>query len=433
MEKGKQSMREIVVIGGGAAGLPLSLLLSRKGRKVLVLEKNDRVGRKLLATGNGRCNLANADFSLSHYHGSLVPYLSGLFQTFGPDKIRAFWESIGIDYLQEGDRFYPRSLQASSVVNSLRRFIDQSALIEVKTHTRVIGITPFSGGFEIEAREKSEDGGENTVIYRARQVCVCMGGKASYSLGADGDGARMAKKLGIPVTPLRPGICRLILSDPYLKRLAGLKIDAKASLYADSLQGEAKGEILFTKEGISGPAVLDLSRLAGDLLSSGKAVRISVDLMPELSAEALMALLKKRCERLGDFALEEALEGLLHNRIIGTVIEKAALERRREAGKLLESELFNLIDQIKDLRFQIASLDSFKEAQITVGGVSSDGVTKELESKRYPGLFFAGEVLDADGDCGGYNLMFAVASAMQAAEQIAKQNTRHFAEEKSHG
>jgi predicted Rossmann fold flavoprotein len=412
-------MAEIAIIGGGASGMVAAIVAARLGASVCIFEKKDRIGRKLLSTGNGRCNLSNRDMHFSHYHGSVAALLPQLWPQMGEERIRQFWQELGIDYT-EGDagKLFPRSLQAASVLNVLRR--ELAALsVEIVTKTLVTQIRHGRSEYLLEV--KSEEAPFKRKNVAAKAVLLCAGGKAYPKLGADGEGAELARRLQMQVSPLRPALCRLKLQVPYLKRLAGLKRNVPAALW---IEGECRqretGEILFTDQGVSGPAVLNLSRSAGEALQSGRRPVLTLDLVPEMEKGALFVYLLERKERLGGFSAEEALEGWLPKTLIPVALAESGLSPRTGFGSLDKKEIGALAQSLKQWEMPVLALGGWEEAQITVGGVEAGEITAQLESRRHKGLFMAGEVLDLDGDCGGYNLQWAAGSAMIAAEAAAE-------------
>lgn len=409
-------MTDIAIIGGGASGMTAAIAAAELGVSVCVLEKKDRVGRKLLTTGNGRCNLSNQDLSLSHYHGSVARLLPALWPRMDGERLKEFWRSLGIEYT-EGDqgKLYPRSLQAASVLNVLRRRMDDLG-VKVYTEALVKEIRKGCGGYQLvwEQNGKKE-------IMAAKTVILCAGGKAYPKLGADGEGARLAKGLQMRVNPLRPALCRLTIDSPYLKRLSGVKLEIPISLWWEEEERQREqGEVLFTDTGLSGPPVLNLSRLAGEGLKSGKTPVVVLDLVPEMEKGPLFSYWTERTSRLADWTLEDAMEGWLPKKLIPVVLLEAGLDRLQRAGEIDKRKIGRLIAILKNYRLTVSGLGGWEEAQITVGGIAEQEINEHLESKRYPGLFIAGEVLDLDGDCGGYNLQWAAGSGMIAAEEAAR-------------
>ena len=424
-------MKALAVIGGGASGMICAITALRRGLSVVLIEQMDRVGKKLLATGNGRCNLANRQFDLSHYHGSCVQAAAKVFESYGTEEIEAFWEGLGILYTEEEDgKCYPRSLQASSVLNVLRRELssyEKRGRLQLLTGAKVKDLRPVkdsSGtleGWSLLLQIRNEEGILEERL-SASQVVLATGGKASPKLGSDGSGYRLAEKLGGKVSFLRPGICRLLSEEPCVRRLAGQKVTGWVRLLADEEEiTSIREELLFTAEGVSGPAVLSLSRPAGDALEEDKQVYLTVDLAEEYTEGRLFAFLMKRSEIFEDLSLEEMLEGFIPKRMIPEVLNQASLDRTETGRHVDKRQMGALAKGLKAFRIPISRLDTFRDAQVTVGGVLGSSLGEGLEAKKAPGIYYAGELLDLDGDCGGYNLMFAAASGLWIGNRVKDQ------------
>lgn len=415
-------MAELAVIGGGASGMVAAIVAARMGVSVCIFEKKDRVGRKLLSTGNGRCNLSNRDLDFSHYHGSVAKLLPGLWPQMNEEKVKQFWWELGIDYAEGDDgKLFPRSFQAGSVLNVLRRELE-ALQIEVQTNTLITQIHKGRSEYLLEAKDQDS----KTKRFTARAVILCAGGKAYPKLGADGEGAALAKRLQMQVTPLRPALCRLKLEAPYLKQLAGLKLNIPVSLYWEgALQQREVGEILFTDQGASGPVVLNISRKAGEGLKGGKKPMIVLDTVPEMEQGILFSYLLSRAERMEKRSAAQMLEGWLPKTLIPVMLAEAGIMQKEAAGQLGKRKIGALAKKLKEWQIPVSGLGGWEEAQITVGGIDGKEVTDRLESIKHKGFFMAGEVLDLDGDCGGYNLQWAVGSAMIAAEAAVIYTRKH--------
>ena len=405
-------MTDVIIIGGGASGMVAAIQAAHLGVSVCILEKKDRVGRKLLTTGNGRCNLSNRDLDFEHYHGSVSKLLPKLWKRMDAARVEDFWRELGIDYTEgENGKLYPRSLQAGSVVNALRRKIEELG-IEVRTETPVKEIRRVHQGYLVLTPQET---------FQTKTVILCAGGKAYPKLGADGEGAKLAKSLKMQVNPLRPALCRLNLDFPYLKRLSGVKLTIPISLWWEGqCQQEEEGEVLFTDTGISGPPVLNLSRMAGKGFSEGKESEVKLDLVPEMERGELFAYMTERMKRLSAWNVEEALEGWLPKKMVPVILLLAEVDRLQTAGSLNKRQIGAICRVLKEMTAPVSGLAGWEEAQITVGGIAEREVTERLESRKHKGLFMAGEVLDLDGDCGGYNLQWAVGSALVAAEEAVR-------------
>ncbi len=406
-------MRKVVVVGGGASGMMAAIAAQDAGASVVLMEKTDRVGRKLLATGNGRCNIANRHLTGAAYHGTCASLTVPVFQRFGLRDTAAFFESLGLPVREEEGRLYPYNLQASSVQDVLRYEIARRGAA-VRLMSPVTALHRAKNGWRVE----TASGGEP-----CDAVVLAAGGKAAPQLGSAGEGFALCRALKIAVTPLRPSLVRLLCDSPYLKRLSGVKVEGRADV---GCEGNAvrteRGEILFTDEGVSGPPILQLSRDAGTLRAEGKQAFLTIDQFPERGAADLVQSLTARCRNLGYKDCFEAFNGILHKKMIPVMLLVCGIEKSRSASSLREEEIRRIAAFLKGWVLPVRGDAGFRDAQVTAGGIHRREVTDRLASVRYDGLYFAGEVLDIDGDCGGYNLQWAWSSGYVAGKEAAYGN-----------
>ena len=399
---------DTLIIGGGAAGLMAGCALSRAGRHVAILEKQDRVGRKLLSTGNGRCNLTNLNASADRYHGSRQAARQAL-RAWPPKKIVAEFEALGIPCRADGEgRVYPLSNQAASVLDALRLGCDENGA-DTLTGFAVTALRRTGDGFEAVAADGRR--------VRGRTALVCAGGLAAPKLGACGDGYRLLEGLGHAITPRFPAIAALKTPPEAVRGLKGQRAEAALALLVGGREvRRERGELLFAEYGLSGIAAMQLARPANEALRSGERCAVRLDLAPGLDARALLAA---RHERLPRRALEDFLSGIVSKRVGQALVRAAGLEQRLPAGALDASGLDRLAKALSAWTLPVVGVQGFDQAQVTAGGASlKDFDLRTMASLRVPGLFAAGEVLDVDGDCGGFNLHWAWASALTAAEAI---------------
>ncbi len=394
---------EIIVIGGGASGILAAIVARRNGANVTLLEKNPRIGKKILATGNGRCNYTNVLANADDYNHP--DFVAPVLDLFGPDRTIAFFERLGIAPKVETEgKAYPRSEQASSFLDVFLYELNASG-VNVVCDAPVVRLVSAGRGFQVFRQDGTR--------HDADRVILATGGKAMPSSGSDGSGYALAERLGHHITPLFPALARLTLASPYLKQLDGVKIPGKAELLhrGDVLQSEYD-DILFTKYGISGPTILRLSRKANELTLQGETVQVRVVLLDQLTRTDVEKRLAAALDRPVDFSLV----GLIHKKLIPALIKEAGIQKQdTPVSKLTTVERNRLVDLLFDWRFTVTGNRGFEDAQITVGGIAVtdiDPVT--MESKLVPGLYFAGEILDVDGPCGGFNLQWAWASGYAA-------------------
>lgn len=402
-----------------------AIAAARRGAAVTVLERMPRVGKKLLATGNGRCNFTNAHPEPGRYHGRDRDFAAAVLAAFDLDATLRFFADLGIAAREEdAGKIFPRSGQASSVLDVLRH---ELARLGVETHcdAEVTRLERRPGLWEVAARA----GG-----FRGDAIVLASGGRASPRLGSNGSGYALVQPLGHRLIPPFPALTRIRVASPFLKHLKGVKIDGVATLVPpgpDRPHGErlllasdnsAAGEILFTETGLSGPPILDLSRRVGERVQRGEGTLVQLDICPDFAADALEALLRERFGGRPGVSAELALIGFLHKRLIVPVLKVAGIaDPTRPAASLIEAEVAAVAAVLKGWRFEVTGTDSWTDAQVAAGGVDVADVSPEtLESRLAPGLFFAGEVLDIDGDCGGFNLQWAWSSGHLAGTEAAK-------------
>lgn len=402
-------MTQIVIIGGGASGLVAAIMAARNGAGVTVLERMQRVGKKLLATGNGRCNLANRYLDMSHYHGTHPEFVGGIFAQLGLEKTLAFFESLGVSVQEEDEgRLFPASGQASSVLDVLRYEMDQLSVAEV-CETIVQVIQPVRGALKCVCG--------NGHVYEADRVIVCAGGKSAPNLGSNGGGYKLAQGLGHTIIEPFPALVQVCLDAPYLNQIAGVAIQGKAEVLVDGeSRGTEIGELLFAKYGISGSAILKLSRQVSEYTLKGRNTLLRLDLFPALSHEALYEQIRRRIMANSRKPTNFCFVGCIHKRLIPILLRVADISNPGGAcGDLSHDEIERIAVAMKEWTIPCSGTQSWMFSQVTAGGVDVrevDSVT--LESKRAPGVYFAGEVLDIDGDSGGYNLQWAWASGAVA-------------------
>lgn len=396
---------KVAVIGGGASGMTAALAASKAGNEVLLFERQARVGKKLLATGNGRCNLSNTDISPEHFHSEDKDFCKSALSLFDEDKTREFFLSLGLVLTElENGRIYPLSEQANSVVDCLRLALTGEN-ITVLTDTEVTEVKKSEDTFVLLC-------GSNKYI--ADKVIVACGGMAAKKLGGTSLGYDILRSFGHTITKLSPSLVQLKTDNTYTRSLKGVRAEASVKLIENKKTvAKSTGEIQFTDYGVSGPAVFEISRAAA--LSKG--AFLSIDLMREHSKEDIVSLLETKKKVYAEEKLENLLVGILHNRLGRTVLRYCGYKLDSVISDLSYEEMQDIADGIKHFELSLLGTTGFENAQVTAGGVSTCEFDKEtLESKLVPGLFAAGEVLDVDGDCGGYNLQWAWSSGLLAAK-----------------
>ncbi len=411
----------ILIIGGGAAGLAAGVTAAWRGAKVRILERMSRVGKKLLATGNGRCNLANRDLRPEFFHGSCAgDFAAEVFRQFDLQRTLAFFRKLGVEpRVEEDGLIYPASGQASSVLEVLRYELDRLG-VETVCDTNVQRIERQIARRGAEFVCSTADGGR----FEAARVILAAGGKSSPNFGSNGGGFKLAEALGHTIAEPFPALVPVTLDAPFLKHLDGVRISARVAACVDGLPHRAEtGELQLTEYGASGIVVFQLSRIFADPQNRGRDLALCIDLFPDMAdAEELARMLAARFAASPEKSLEFSLVGLLHKKLIPVVWREAGQpDPIIPCGQIGDAAIKRLAALLKNWRLSATGTQSWMHSQVTAGGViAKEVIPQTLESRLVPGLFFCGEVLDLDGDCGGYTLQWAWSSAHIAATPAAE-------------
>lgn len=393
----------IGIIGGGASGMAAALAAAENnGAQVVLLERQARVGRKLQATGNGRCNLTNLHASEGGYHGEEPSFAEYAIGQFGPEKTLEWFRSLGLfTVAEESGRVYPYSDQANSVLDVLR-FALEKPNIEVKLGFEVEKIKKTASGFRVESKEETLE---------CDKLIVACGGLAGTKLGGTMSGYKLLRSFGHKCTKLRPTLVQLKSGWNGIAALKGVRANCHAAIFHNGqLHCESTGEIQFTEYGISGPVVFEISRDACQ--GSGEWV-CCLDLLPDISEEVLTQELLRRRDT--NLPVSELLTGILHNRLGRVVTQVVGISGYVPVKQLEDNELAEVSRAVKCFEISLTEPMGMDSAQVTAGGIMTNefnGTT--MESRIVPGLYACGEVLDIDGDCGGYNLQWAWSSGRLA-------------------
>lgn len=416
-------MGKVAVIGGGASGLMAAWSAAEQGSHVVLVERNDRVGKKILATGNGKCNFSNRDFSTAYYYGDR-DRIGEIFRRCSMEETVALFQVWGMLVKERQGYLYPRSEQAATVLDILRMMTERQG-VQTLLSTQITRILPDSRGRGFRLYGEHEIGSFDSVV-------IACGGQAAPKTGSDGAGYRLVSQLGHRITDRVPALVQLRCSDSSLKLAAGVRCDAGICLY-DSVTSrsgkkekrllqEERGELQITDYGISGIPVFQLSRTAGYALLQGAEVTAEIDFFPDDEEEAFVSLCRQRAEAGQGRILEESLLGFANKKINQMMIRRAG---KHPGDRITDrKELEKLYASYRKLELPVCGTNSFDQAQVTAGGVPLSEVTADLESIVQPGIFLAGEILDVDGRCGGYNLQWAWSSGRVAGIEAARRAGR---------
>ena len=396
----------IAIIGAGSAGLIAAIIAAQSGRRVILIERNPRIGRKLLATGNGRCNLTNRLVTPDRYHGAAPEFIGTVLNQFDQSATMQFFENSGLLMKEEDNgRIFTRTNQASSVVEIMRLALSESG-VDLMLDTQVTGI-------EKAASWVISTGGKPAI--ETEKLIIATGGRAAHPLGTTGDGLYWAQKLGHTLTPIYPALVPIETVETWPKDIQGIKVEAKVrAVTSGRMIGEQTGDLLFTAYGVSGLAALALARSIAPVMQSFT-VQLHIDLFAEMSETELDQTLQRIFQNHPRRIIRESLAGVLPDSLIAVVLRLAKTKETIQSREISKIKCLSIIKVMKDLTLTVSKLRPLKEAQVTAGGIDTREVDPHtLESKIHKGLYFAGEVLDVDGDSGGFNLQWAWSSGYVA-------------------
>jgi predicted Rossmann fold flavoprotein len=425
--------RQVIVVGGGAAGLMAAGQAAELGARTLLLEKMNRPGRKLRITGKGRCNLTNVaplPECITHF-GPNGRFLRQAFSRFFTSELVAFFEALGVRTVTErGGRVFPASGQAQDVVDALVQWVGERG-VSLRTRSPVERLLVEGGrvvGVEV-SRVPSRTGESPThdrstgKVYRADAVIIATGGASYPATGSTGDGYRLAESVGHSIVPIRPALVPLETAGDIAARLQGLSLrNVTVRVWSDGKkQAESFGEMLFTHFGLSGPIILSLSKQVVDALRLGQGVTISIDLKPALDEQKLDARLLRDLDAHGKQQFRTLLKGLLPRKLIPVCVDLTGIPPDKAGHQITAQERKRLRVWLKDFRLEVTGYRPLAEALITAGGVDTREVDpRTMASRLVEGLHFAGEVLDVDADTGGYNLQAAFSTGWVAGRSAAR-------------
>lgn len=403
-------MYDVIIIGAGASGLMAAAVAASKGARVALLEHKDDIGKKILATGNGRCNVTNTDMSVNKFHGSKALIKNGLSQFNYADTIR-FFKELGIPAYDNAGYIYPNSRQAASVVAAFRMELMRFH-VDVKTGINITDIKPADDrtGYCIQTDNGS---------FKSKRLIIACGLTASPKLGSDGSLFRQIEALGHHIQKPLPALCGFSCDGLNFKKITGVRCDATVASVIDGQMTEQNtGELQLADYGISGIPVFQISSLMSRALNKGQKVEVIIDFLPAFSDDELNGYIKDRSITTTDNrSLNEMLNGLLNNKLLLELIHKSGVSPDKKGRLLTDDDCKSLTRSIKHTAVSVKKPRGLEFAQVCAGGIYTKEIdVRTLESKIHPGLYFCGELLDVDGICGGYNLQWAWTSGYIAGE-----------------
>lgn len=404
---------DILIVGGGASGIITSIIAKDRGLDVAIIEGNNRIGKKVLSTGNGRCNITNKNIKNTRYFSSNQNFHSKILNEFSYDNFTEFLYSLGIPLIELDDgKLYPMSLQASSVLDVFRLALSERN-IPIYLDKKINNISYKKNKFILKDI--------NNNIFKCNKLVLSCGGKSAPNTGSDGSGFSLAKSLGHNIIPPTPGLVQLKLKHHRLKALSGIKFNGNCKLYSNnSLLREEFGEILFTNYGISGPPILQISSLASRCLYNKEHVSIVIDMFPHIEKKSFEEFLENHIGMFSYRSTHDCLIGILNKKLIPIILKECGIEDiHKPAFELQWNEKNALLNILKHWEFVVSDTNGFSNSQVTCGGIDTLNVNDTtLESKLIPNLYFTGELLDVHADCGGFNLQWAWSSGYIVGKNI---------------
>jgi hypothetical protein len=403
-------MFNVIVIGAGASGMVTAIVAARRGKKVLLLEKNNKVGKKLLATGNGKCNILNQRPTLERFYSQHPSFIASAFQDYGYQEVKQFFRTIGLELIEAKEgKVFPMSLQALSVVELLEAECEQLG-VKILCECLVEKLEYKKSKYWVHHSKGRAE---------SMALVVATGHLSAPQLGGVLDGITFAKSFGHKIIKDFPTLVQLTSSRKDLKQISGVKIESRVTLKRKRFTSIHKdGDVLFTSYGISGLAILDISRAVMEELIHTPKVMLSIDLMPKMSEAQLLSLMKKSLRKTSKKTLALWLQGFINKKLISLILKPLRLENLVESNIKIE-HLERIVKTIKAFEFVVNGSRGYQGAEVATGGVDVKEINpKTMQSKKQKGLYFTGEVLDVDGDRGGFNLYFAWVCGLRAGKSV---------------
>lgn len=405
----KSNNYDAVIIGGGASGLMCAIAAKQKNKNisVAIIEKNDRVGKKLLSTGNGRCNLTHKDITAENFCGSFKTQCKAVFEKYDTDKLLEIFKNLGLLHFCDNEgRYYPLCKQASAVLDVLRFACDRLN-VKIFCSENIRSIRKNGNNFSVKTDENE---------FVSKKLVIANGSKAAPKLGGNSSSADYLKNFGHFFVPFSPALCPVKVKSDVIKSLKGIRATAKAVLFDKNVKfvKEEVGEVQFSDNSLSGICIFNLS------LYTKKDFLICLDLLPDISDRELKSLIYNNKKLFSDLTIDNLLTGILQKRLGQAVLKESKVtDFSRKCSTISDSEIENIVRIIKNMRFPVIENCGFEQAQCALGGVSGREIDETtMQSKIMQNLYICGEAIDLCGECGGYNLHFAFASGLTAGENL---------------
>lgn len=409
MGKNTNKQYDLVVIGAGASGMMAAITAARENKKVCIIEKLDKAGKKILATGNGKCNFTNAVMDKNCFHGD-ESFIQYVLEQFTVEDCLAFFHSIGIYPKNKNGYYYPNSEQASSITTA---FLHELERLNVKVSYETVVDEIITGRNSVSVKT-------NKGIFSGTRLVIATGLLAAPKLGSDGSLFGIIKGLGHRFAPILPSLCGFYCKGLKFKQISGVRAQGTVSAYIEGIKcAEDTGEIQFTDYGLSGIPVFQISSFLSKGLYEKKKVEIKINLLPEFDKEQLLEEIKHRCSIRAMMPTSGLLNGLVNQKLADIILDKAGIDKDLYISSLSKNERNKIVMLLQEINVTVTNYRDFEFAQVCTGGIPVSDINPEtLESKFAPNVYFTGEILDVDGICGGYNLHFAWATGFIAGKGI---------------
>lgn len=402
---------QVLVAGAGASGLMAAIECAKSGKKVLVIEHKEKPGKKILATGNGKCNFTNSYFVPECFHSDRADLAWNALSIFGAEDSICYFEKLGVLVKEKNGYYYPNSGQAATILEAL--------LHEAKR----LGVT-ICCLEKLKNIEKKEDlfyVETDSRMIKAEKVILSVGGKAAPKLGTEGNGYKIARKFGHTVFPTVPALTGLQCQGTYFKDWAGIRTDGRIVIYIDGTAvAEDSGELQLTNYGVSGIPVFQISRFASKAFydkKDNRKVEVHLDFLPFMTKEDCIQWIEKAKQENPQKSVMELTSGMLNQKLSKIWLQQCNMAESEKIGAISKQQIEQMADVIKEWKLLVEDSNGFDQAQVTAGGISLEEIQMDtMESKKVKGLYFTGEILDVDGICGGYNLQWAWTSGYIAGQ-----------------
>lgn len=401
-------MNNIAIVGAGASGMVAAISAARSGAKVTIFEANDRVGKKILVTGNGRCNLSNLNMDATHYYSDDLRFVSSVLERFSTDETIQFFQSIGVIVKEKNGGLYPVTESAATVLDALRFALERYD-IKVKTDFTVKKIKKIKDKFQVNEFEELFD-----------KVLISTGLYAGKKVEQAKQGIQIAKEYCLDIKKILPSLIQLQCKGDYFKQISGVRTTAEVSAYADGefLKSDL-GEVQLTNYGVSGIPVFQVSSEVSRALNEKKDVTLRIDFLPWINKENLESFIKNRKLLMTDATFEEFTNGILHKKILMVALKSKNIKLEQSIQEVSDKKMIAILKLLKNWEIHVVKTNAFDQAQVCTGGVMTNELTPFFELKKEENMYFIGEIINVDGICGGYNLQWAWASGAIAGSHAA--------------